>query len=196
MQPKQVFSLYDWQGNRGIDRLKYCPRCGSECVKGEAAGRQRPVCPRCGFVHYGNPCPGVDVLIERNDAVLLGRRAAGSFREGKWCLPCGYMEFDEDFLTAAHREVKEETGLEIEISSILSVVTNFLASELHTLVVVLLARPIGGSLRSGDDIEAVEWFSLAGPLPEMAFEADRHIIERYHRTRLKGAPVDPEFTVM
>ena len=196
MEPKQVFSLYDWSGTLGTDGLKYCPRCGSECNIKNEAGRERPVCPECGFVHYGNPSPGVDVLIEENGKVLTGRRGPGSFREGKWCLPCGFMEFDEDFLTAAHREVKEETGLEVRISSLLSVVTNYLAPHLHTLVVVLLAHPVGGTLRAGDDIDTVEWFPLAGPFPEIAFEADSHIIERYAETKLKGAPVDPDYATL
>ena len=195
MQAKQVFSLYDWSGNRGTGSLNYCPRCGSKCSVKEAAGRERPVCPECGFVHYANPLPGVDVLIERSGAVLLGRRAPGSIQEGRWCLPCGFMEFDEDFLTAARREVKEETGLEVVLRSILTVVTNYIAPDLHTLVVVFLARPVGGTLRAGDDIDAVEWFPLAGPFPEMAFTGQRHIIERYDSTRLKGAPVDPDLAV-
>jgi hypothetical protein len=42
-------------------------------------------------------------------------------------------------------------------------------------------------------LQTLQWFPLFGPLPEMAFEADAHIIERYGRTRLKGAPVDPDF---
>ena len=46
-------------------------------------------------------------------------------------------------LTAAIREVKEETGLDVEIRSILSVVSNFLSPRLHTLAIVLLARAVG-----------------------------------------------------
>ena len=61
---------------------------------------------------------------------------------------------------------------------------------------VLLARPIGGDLRAGDDIEAVKWFPLAGPIPEMAFAADRHIIERYSQTRFVGARVDPDYRIL
>jgi ADP-ribose pyrophosphatase YjhB (NUDIX family) len=107
----------------------------------------------------------------------------------------GFVEYDEDYLTAAVREVKEETGLDVEIRSILSVVSNFLTPRLHTLASVLLARVVGGRLQAGDDLEAVKWFHLAGPLPEMAFEADAHICERYYRTHLEGAPVDPRYAV-
>jgi ADP-ribose pyrophosphatase YjhB (NUDIX family) len=107
----------------------------------------------------------------------------------------GFIEFEEDFLSAATREVKEETGLNIEIRSIISVVSNFLSPGLHTLAIVLLARVVGGEARAGDDLEALKWFPLEGPLPEMAFEADQHIIERYSETRLEGAPVDPDFAL-
>jgi hypothetical protein len=81
-----------------------------------------------------------------------------------------------------------------EIRSIISVVSNFLSPNLHTLAIILLARVISGEPRAGDDLQALEWFPLSGPLPEMAFEADAHIIERYGKTKLSGAPVDPDFT--
>ena len=61
----------------------------------------------------------------------------------------GFIEYDEDFLTAALREVKEETGLDVEIRSLLSVVSNFLSPRLHTLAIVLLARVVGGELERG-----------------------------------------------
>jgi ADP-ribose pyrophosphatase YjhB (NUDIX family) len=154
----------------------------------------RPTCPDCAFVQFRNPSTGVVVLIERDGQVLVGKRS-GSFGSGKWCLPQGYIEFEEDFISAAIREVKEETGFDIEIRSILSVVSNFLSPRLHTLAIVLLARVTGGEPSAADDLEAVEWFPLSGPLPEMAFEADAHICERYYKTGVVGAPIDPDYAV-
>jgi hypothetical protein len=81
----------------------------------------------------------------------------------------------------------------VEIRSIISVVSNFLSPRLHTVAIVLLACVVGGELHADDDLEAVAWFPLAGPLSEMAFEADAHICERYYRTHLLGAPVDPGY---
>ena len=92
-----------------------------------------------------NPFPGVVVLIEDGGRVLLGRRAEGRFLGGRWCLPGGFIEYGEDFLSAGLREVREETGLDVRIDSILSVVSNFLTPRVHTLVVVLLAHPVSGS---------------------------------------------------
>ena len=194
MQAKQVFSTYSWQEDDSSGQFKYCPSCGTELALKVKGGRQRPACPNCRFVQFKNPFPGVVVLIEKDGQVLLGRRS-GSYGAKKWGLPQGFIEFDEDFITAAIREVKEETGLDVEIRSIIIVVSNFLSPRLHTLAIVLLARVVGGEICAADDLEAVAWFPLSGPLPEMAFEADAHICERYYRTQLVGAPVDPGYAV-
>jgi hypothetical protein len=73
--------------------------------------------------------------------------------------------------------------------------SNFLKPGLHTLVVVLRARIIGGDFQPGDDLTELGWYPQAGPFPEMAFEADRSIIEYCHATGLQGAPVDREYAV-
>jgi len=194
MRAKQVFSTYNRQEDGNLGQFVHCPLCGTQLALIAKGGKQRPACPNCGFVQFRNPYPGAVVLVERDGQVLLGKRS-GSYGAGKWGLTQGFIEFGEDFLTAAIREVKEETGLDVEIRSILSVVSNFLSPRLHTLAIVLLAGVVGGELRAGDDLEAVEWFPLSGPLPEMAFEADAHICERYYSTHLEGAPVDPGYAV-
>jgi 8-oxo-dGTP diphosphatase len=193
MKTKQIFEAYDRSENRPIDTLRFCPRCGAQCDLISSGRRSRLECPRCSFILYQNPSPGVVALIIDDGMVLLGERAKHVFLGGKWGLPGGFIELDEDFLSAAHREIAEETGLSIRIISVLSVVSNFLSPELHTLVIVLLAEKTGGTLRPGDDMVRLEWFPLSGPYPPMAFEADKDIIERYHRTRIAGIPVDRRF---
>lgn len=192
MHAKQVFAAYDHATTRFARGYRYCPDCATPLER-RLADASRPLCPGCGWVHYRNPAPGVVIMITEGERVLLGRRAGSSFAPGKWCLPGGFIEFGEDFLTAGIREVREETGLIVEIDSILSVVSNFLAAELHTLVVVLEARVVGGEQTPGDDLEELAWYPLVGPFPDLAFEADRHIIDRYRLTALKGVPVDPQF---
>ena len=193
MQARQVFSAYDWTGQDHSTPYKYCPYCQTPLIMEVSGGKQRPTCPNCGFVHFHNPSPGVVVIVEQDGQVLLGKRAADRFGEGKWCLPQGFIEYDDDFLTAAVREVKEETALDVEIRAIISVVSNFLTPDLHTLVIVLLAGVVAGEPHADDDLVEVAWFPLAGPLPEMAFAADQHIVERYHATALEGAPVDRDY---
>lgn len=54
--------------------------------------------------------PGAAVIITKGDKVLLQRR-----EEGEWGLPGGLMEVGESFEETAQREVKEETGLLIDL---------------------------------------------------------------------------------
>lgn len=178
MSSKQVFVEYPYEGQQGIDRLKFCPVCGAACQLRAESDRVRPICPKCGFVQYRNPNPAVSVLIVVDGKVLLGKRADWNHQGGKWCLPCGFIEFDEDYLTAGRREVKEETGLEVEIDGIINVTHNFFNPSLHNIVVVLMAHIVGGELAPNDDIVALEWFDPAEPLPELAFNADQSIIKR------------------
>lgn len=188
---KQVFRFYEKNKYGSYRHFKFCPMCGGSMDFKEYEGQLRQVCTNCGYVYYKNPSPGVVVLIEKDGMVLLGKRLS-KYGKGKWCLPGGFIEYEEDFLSAACREIKEETGLTINIQSILNVVTNYLTPELHTLVIVLLAHVKEGTPRAGDDIGEIKWYPLSGPLPEMAFESDMHIIERYYKTGINGVQVNSD----
>jgi len=185
MKWQQVFATYNYHGNTGIGKLRYCPACGTECLLQSENERLRPVCPKCGLVQYRNPSPAVSVFIVDDGKILLGKRADWNFEGEKWCFPCGYIEFDEDFLTAGCREVREETGLEVKITGIINVTHNFFNEGLHTLVIVLAARVIGGELQPNDDLTELRWFGPDESLPELAFEADRMIVEHYRQGKLR-----------
>lgn len=193
MQIKQVFKNYEYCQNEGLGGINFCPVCGTQFELRESGEKIRPVCSECGYVYYKNPYPAVSVLIVDDNNILLGKRKKGSFIEDKWCLPCGYIEFNEDFLTAARREAREETGLEIEIDSIVNVNSNFLSSSIHSIVVVLLAHVKCGVPLPGDDIGQLMWHDMSKELPDMAFEADTHIIKRYYKTEIIGLKIDPEY---
>jgi NADH pyrophosphatase NudC (nudix superfamily) len=188
MQLDQIYASYDWREKQGIDKFKYCPLCGTQFRQEQVAQKIRPLCPNCGFIYYRNPFPTVSVLVVKNDTILLGKRLAEPGK-GKWALPSGYIEFEDDFLTAAVREVKEETGLDVEIISILNVQSAFLPAEHHFLNIYLLARVTGGRLHSQDDLENANWFSLSEPLPEMAFIPDIDIIQAYSNGEIEGITV-------
>ncbi len=195
MNIRQVFKSEIGAGE-GPDYFEFCPYCAGRMAEIIENAVIRRSCPACGYIQYRNPLPGVTVLIMEDQKVLLGKRGPASFRPGSWCLPGGFIEFDEDFISAAHREICEETGLEIAIDSILNVGSNFLSDRLHTLVVVLRATVRGGQLRAGDDLETLEWFPINGALPEMAFESDTYLIQRYAAETIAGIPVDEGFRVV
>ena len=185
----QVYATYDWKENLGIARFKYCPLCGAQFKHEKIALRTRPLCPGCGYILYRNPFPAVSVLIVNKKKILLGKRS-GEPGKGKWALPSGYIEFEEDFLTTAIREVKEETGLDIQVISILNVQSAFLPPEYNFLSVYLLAEVIGGNASPNDDLEDSAWFSLSESLPEMAFPPDVELIQNYSSGSCEGIKVN------
>ncbi len=188
MQLDQIYATYDWRENRGVDKFKYCLLCGTQFIQEQGAKKTRPLCPNCGFIYYRNPSPTVSVLVTHNNKILLGKRL-GEPGKGKWALPSGYIEFEDDFLTAAIREIKEETGLDIEILSILNVQSAFLPLEYHFLGIYLLGQVIGGRLNPEDDLKDVNWFALSEPLPEMAFPSDVDLIQAYSNGEVEGITV-------
>ena len=190
VQIKQVFAHYDRSGPLA-GGFKHCPSCGTPLALAESGDRPRPTCSNCGFVQYRNPAPTVSVLVVDGDRVLLGKRG-GSPGKGTWSLPSGYVDFEEDFLTTAIRETKEETGLDIEVCSIINVISSFVSPRFHFLGLYVIARAMGGELSAGDDLEAVEWYPVVGPLPEMGFQEDIGIIEM-HAKGFAGLPVDRDY---
>ncbi len=179
MRVRQVFTHYE-RGDQSAGRFEYCPFCRTQLILIESGNRVRPSCPACGFVQYRNPAPTVSILIVDGERVLLGKRR-GEPGKGTWALPSGYIEYEDDFLTTAIREAKEETGLDIEIGSVLNVLSSFVTPAFHFIGIYVTARVVGGDLAAGDDLEAVEWHPLRGPLPEMGFEEDAVVIEMYAR---------------
>lgn len=173
----------------GPDSFSYCPICGEGLVQEIIDRYPRKACPHCGFVHFRNPLPTVSLLIVEGDQVLLGKRAERA-DENCWATPSGYIEFDEDFLSAAVREAREETGLVVEITAILNVTDSFFPPNGHFLNIYLLAHPNGGQLQAGDDMGELGWFSLAGPLPEMVFQEDIDLIEHFRRENGPRLPVE------
>ena len=114
------------------------------------------------------PIVGVGAVVIENGRILLVRRASPP-RVGQWSLPGGAQEIGETYAEACAREVREETGLEIEILGLIDVVDSIARDDsgqvkYHYLLVDLLARPSGGTLKAGSDVADVRWFA-----PEEAF---------------------------
>ena len=159
---------------------KYCPFCASPLVVEERGGRLRPVCKACGFVQYLNPTVGVAVIVLDGDRILLGKRAREPGK-GRWCIPCGHVEWGEDVRDAAVREFEEETGLKVELEAVFDVLSNFHNPEHLTVGVWFMGRVVGGKLSAGDDLSDVGFFSVFGPEVELAFPTDEMVIGKLRR---------------
>ncbi len=157
-------------------RFKYCPKCGQELLYVLIDTRQRLQCQACKYIFYENPIVGVAGIVRQDNKILLGRRTDATIStSGLWCIPCGYVEWEEDVEQALRREFTEETGLEVEIASIYAAKSNFHNPLSHTVGIWYLLTVTGGNLRAGDDLDRVEYFDLNN-IPELAFPTDREVI--------------------
>lgn len=166
-----------------IGDRRFCQACGGTLFRRftGAPPVERLVCSACGTVSYRNPAVGVAVVVLEGDRILLARRARGRWA-GFWCVPCGYVEWDEDIRTAAVREFREETGLEIEVGVVCAVHSNFHDRERQTVGVWFHGRVIGGEARPGDDVDQLEFFALEDP-PRLAFPTDAGVISALRAAR-------------
>jgi 8-oxo-dGTP diphosphatase len=190
MQMNQVYVAYDGQDNPPPDGFDYCPHCRTALALKDVGRKRRSVCPNCGFIRFRNPAPAVSLLIIKDEQVLLGKRRCDPGR-GQWATPSGYIEYEDDFLTTAIREAKEETGLDVDLKSVIHVASSFTSPGYHFLTIYLLAGVVGGKLIPGDDLEAVDWFPVAGPWPDLAFQEDVDLLEAYSSRELPGLPIGP-----
>ncbi|MFY7822267.1 MAG: NUDIX domain-containing protein, partial [Planktothrix agardhii] len=132
---------------------------------------------------YRNPAPTVDIIIELSDRparpIVLIERKNPPFG---WAIPGGFVDYGESVETAAIREAKEETGLDIELIEQFYVYSDPNRDpRQHTLSVVFLATAIGEP-QAADDAKHLELFEPWRIPQNLCFDHDR-ILKDYWRYR-------------
>ena len=106
------------------------------------------------------PVPAVGVVCLRGDSVLLIRRGTPP-RLGEWSLPGGRIEPGERAIDAALRELREETGVEAEITGLIDVVDGlFPEAGRHYVLIDYAARWVSGEPVAGDDALEARFVAL------------------------------------
>ncbi len=115
--------------------------------------------------HYPEmPIPAVAAVISCGDRLLLVKRRNPP-SAGKWSIPGGVQELGERTCHAVKREVREETGMEIDVLDLLEAGDVIRRDgdgrvAYHYLILYYLAVPRSGQLRAGDDVSDAGWFTL------------------------------------
>jgi 8-oxo-dGTP diphosphatase len=141
------------------------PRCCSSCGGLLSAQRPHPVCTSCGRTAYRDPKVGVGAVVRDDDGRLLLVRRGVAPELGRWALPAGFVDADEDPRAAAAREVLEETGLVVEIGEVIDVYSGGGGA---SFFLAFRARLLGGELLAGDDAQDAGFFA-DDALPDIAF---------------------------
>jgi 8-oxo-dGTP diphosphatase len=131
---------------------------------------------------------GFGVIVLRDNKLLLGKRhedpdkADSVFRAANvWTMPGGKLEFGESFEEGAKRELKEETGIDVEIDDLeVLCLNNDMNEHAHFLTVGLIAKKICGEPQVMEPDEITEWgFFGLDELPENLFEPSKNVLANY-----------------
>lgn len=106
------------------------------------------------------PRARVSALVEKDGKYLLVKEFIKSRNGVYWLTPGGGVEYGERVEDALKREVKEETGIEIESGDLFSVKDLIVPNKVHSICMYFLAKAIGGSLKREDQSYDVGFYTI------------------------------------
>uniref|UniRef100_A0A7V0Z5I2 NUDIX hydrolase n=1 Tax=candidate division WOR-3 bacterium TaxID=2052148 RepID=A0A7V0Z5I2_UNCW3 len=126
-------------------------------------------------MRYKNPIPTVDIIIELKDGIVLIKRKNPPYG---WAIPGGFIDYGESAESAALREAKEETNLEItDLRQFHTYSDPNRDPRCHTISIVFVAKGRGVP-RAKDDAMEIGVFTKDNLPEEIAFD-HRKILEDY-----------------
>jgi NAD+ diphosphatase len=172
----QASQLLTWASQH-----RFCGRCGAatEPAPGERATR----CPSCGLLSFPRVSPAVIVTVLRGEEILLAR--SHRFASRMYSVLAGFVEAGESLEECAHREILEETAVEVEG-------LRYFGSQSwpfpHSLMVAFIARYRAGEIRvDPKELSDARWFTRDN-LPELPLKASiaRRMIDWYRAGAKEG----------
>jgi NAD+ diphosphatase len=144
-------SLTHWH-----EEQKFCHRCGNPTLPEEAGHVMACINPDCATKHFPRADPATIMLVHSGDHCLLGRQA--SWPEGMYSTLPGFVEPGEKLEEAVSREVKEESG--IEVNNI-----RYFGSQPwpfpQSLMLGFFAEAVTKEITRGIELEDVRWFHVS-----------------------------------
>lgn len=112
-----------------------------------------------GPVTPGDVVPAVGAVVVDDGGRLLLIRRAFEPGAGLWSLPGGRLEPGEDDAAALRREMREETGLDVEVGALVGTVERPGPAGRVYAIADYRCRVVGGTPVAGDDASAIGWFT-------------------------------------
>jgi ADP-ribose pyrophosphatase YjhB (NUDIX family) len=107
------------------------------------------------------PIMAVGAIVVKNGRVLLARRGKEP-SYGLWSVPGGAVRVGEGLKAAAAREIREESGVEIELTDVIEVIERLHRDgdgriQYHYVIVDYLARWVAGDIQPSDEVLEARW---------------------------------------
>lgn len=160
----------------------YCPVCATALTEQPLAHVRLPVCPNCHFILFRNPELVAIVVLHDEDRLLLGKRTIEPGK-GLWSFFGGYVERGEKVEEAAIREVREETGLDVQLEGLIGLYSE--KGEPHVLAVYeasIEADRVNTQKAASEEVSELAFF-MWEELPSLAFPVDQHILHDWKKLR-------------
>ncbi|MGB9599043.1 MAG: NUDIX domain-containing protein [Myxococcota bacterium] len=131
---------------------------------------------------YKNPYPAVDIIIEYQGGIILIKRKNPPYG---WAIPGGFVDYGESLPSAALREAREETSLDVElIEQFYTYSKPDRDPRFHTVSTVFIAKGTGDLKGADDAVEAKVFYEQN--LPEDIVFDHREILSDYFIFKKSG----------
>ena len=132
------------------------------------------------MVETDRPKVGIGVIVFNNGKILLGMRK-NSHGNHTWNFPGGHLEFNEEIIDCAKREVLEETGLKIQNPTIIGQVTNdiFIEEKKHYITIFVMGTSDNSEpkIMEPEKCDGWSWFDWED-LPQPLFLPIQNLIKQ------------------
>lgn len=154
--------------------FKFCPKCKQQLNHLD----NHVACKTCDFVWYNNPAVATSIALIKDKKILLAKRKIAP-QQGDWDILGGFVEPGESVEEGVIREMKEETGLDVEIEKYLGSVAD-VYGERPSIPLIFTVKMINPNQQPSphDDVEELAWFSLEEIPNNLAFKNVKITIEK------------------
>ncbi|MFB9888862.1 NUDIX domain-containing protein [Planobispora takensis] len=156
----------------------HCSYCGTAFAADQAWPR---TCSGCENTSYLNPLPVAVMVLPVDEGLLVLRRAIEPHL-GRLALPGGFIETGESWQQAAVRELREETGIAVDVDGVR--LLDVLSAPDGTVLIFAAGPPTAAADLPpvAPTTEATEWLVIGEP-EELAFPLHTRVVAEYFAAR-------------
>jgi len=153
-----------------MTNYKFCPNCKEELSKEE----EKIYCKNCGFTNYFDVAACSSAIPVKDNKVLIAVRGVDPFK-GTFDLVGGFIKQGESAEEGILREVKEETGLTVQIEKYFgSYPDTYGEDDKPVLGITFVVKIISGELKAQDDVAELVWIEIKD-IPKLKFSGFKNV---------------------